>query len=119
MVLEGFDLSISSIVGISIISLSVVTVLIGTVMLLRERGLKRLLFLLGSVELGYIFMAIGIAMMSPDTPFGLYSLKGGIFHFINASIFCKCLIYRLPRWAHNGFEKSYSNISFNSVIYLL
>ena len=86
MVLEGFDISINTILGISIISLSVVSIIIGTLMLLKEKGLKKILFLLGSVELGYIFIAFGIGILSPDTPFGLFALKGGILHLISASL---------------------------------
>lgn len=126
MVLEGFDISINTILGISIIALSVVTVLIGTLMLLREKGLKKLLFLLGAVELGYIFIAMGIGIMSPDTPFGLFSLKGGIFHLISASLgfilliqVALCISYATKKTYFANLKGLTKEMKFTSVFFIL
>ncbi len=86
MVFAGLDISINFILGASIISLAIITILIGTLMLFRETRLKKLLLLFGAVELGYIFIAVGIGIFSSDTSFGLFALKGGVFHFINAGL---------------------------------
>jgi len=126
MIFEGFDVSVNMILGILIIALSVVTILIGTLMLLKEKGFKKLLILLGAVELGYIFISLGIGIIAPDTTYGLYSLKGGIFHLISAVLgfilliqVGLCISYTTKKTYFSKLSGLAKDMKFTSIFFII
>ena len=88
------DISLSLILGIIVVALSLITILIGVLMALKQTDFKRMIAFAAVAEIGYMILAIGTAISTIDTSTGTavfpvageMALKGGIFHIINDAL---------------------------------
>jgi multicomponent Na+:H+ antiporter subunit D len=72
-----------SLTGWIIISLGVLSILVGVTMSLLQRNLKRMIAYAAIAEIGYAMLGIGTGLAAASTPFGPVALSGGIFQLMN------------------------------------
>jgi len=80
------DIPLYSIIGAIIVSLAIVTILIGVLMALKESDFKRMIGFAAVGEIGYMILAVGAALLALGTTYGDKALTGGIFHIINDAL---------------------------------
>ena len=88
------NISLSLILGIIVVALSLITILIGVLMALKQTDFKRMIAFAAVAEIGYMILAFGTAISTIDTSTGTavfpavgeMALKGGIFHIINDAL---------------------------------
>lgn len=76
--------------GILVISLAIITCLVGIIYALMERDIKRLLAYSSVENIGIVLLGVGLAMffLSLNIPhLAVFSLIAGIYHLINHAIF--------------------------------
>ncbi len=77
----------SSSIGLLIVILALITILIGVVMALIQTDFRRLIAFAAVAEIGYIFLTIGVGLITLNDPnmieAGKTAMYGGIFHIIN------------------------------------
>ncbi|MDH7516884.1 MAG: proton-conducting transporter membrane subunit [Candidatus Thermoplasmatota archaeon] len=76
-----------STIGLIIIMLAILTILIGVLMALIQTDFRRLIGFVAVAEIGYIFLTIGVGLVTLHDPnmitVGKTAMNGGIFHIIN------------------------------------
>jgi len=76
-----------STIGLIIIMLALLTILIGVLMALIQTDFRRLIGFVAVAEIGYIFLTIGVGLVTLHDPdmieVGKTAMQGGIFHIIN------------------------------------
>ena len=90
------QLSFSTILGIFLIGLALVTVLIGVLMALKQNDFKRMIGYVAVAEIGYMLLAVGSAIVTiTEDPllgipimseYGITALRGGLFHILNDAL---------------------------------
>ena len=90
------QMNISSLVGVFLIALAIVTILIGVLMALKQNDFKRMIGYAAVAEIGYMLLAFGAALSTlvedPVSKIPLLSvhgdmaLKGSLFHIINDAL---------------------------------
>jgi multicomponent Na+:H+ antiporter subunit D len=77
-------------IGAMFAVLGLVTMVLGALMALVQRDLKRLLAYSGISQLGYILVGIGLgslAAVDPGNPAAVHGIQGGLFHLLNNAIY--------------------------------
>lgn len=92
-------------IGTMFAGLGLVTMVLGALMALVQRDLKRLLAYSGISQLGYILVGIGLgnlAVADPTNLAAIHGVQGGLFHLLNNAIYktmlfmiAGALIYRV------------------------
>ncbi len=90
------DLTLAGILGIILVALSLITILIGVLMALKQTDFKKMIAFAAVGEIGYMLLAFGAAITTITidsatgstvlSTYGETALKGGIFHIINDAL---------------------------------
>lgn len=76
---QGLSVSL----GWILILASILSILFGVFLALKENNLKRILAFLAISELGYIILGISSGFLMSDTVPGFMAIQGGLFHLLN------------------------------------
>lgn len=87
----GINFTPGLLLAIFLVSLALVTILVGVLMALKQSDFKRMIGYAAVAEIGYMLLAFGAALATMDATGALSStgdmaLKGGIFHIINDAL---------------------------------
>lgn len=83
-----FGIVLNAALGWVVVILGASSIIIGVLMALHQRNIKRLIGYAAIAEIGYVMLGVGTGMvaMADVRGFGLGALQGGIFHMINDAL---------------------------------
>ena len=81
-----FDITLNWILGVIIVSLALLTMLVGILMALKENDFKRMIAFAAVGEIGFMILAIGASLLAMGKGYDVIALKGGLFHIINDAL---------------------------------
>ena len=94
------DLLLTQVIGWFVITLAIMSIIVGVLMALRQTDFKRLIAFAAVAEIGYMFLGIGTRLASISNQvnpltgtssivrpeFGITALEGSIFHIMNDAL---------------------------------
>lgn len=81
-----FDFPLHVIIGWALITLAIISILIGVIMALIQSDFMRLIGYTAVAEIGYMFLAIGTTIAALGEPYATIALHGGILHVFNDAL---------------------------------
>jgi len=81
-----FSIPLNVLVGWILITLAIISIIIGVAMALVQSDFMRLIGFSAVAEVGYMFLAIGAGIAALGTPYAITALQGGILHLLNDAL---------------------------------
>ena len=117
-------------IGWIIITLGVISIVVGVVMAFLQKKLKRLMGYCALSQIGYMFLGLGVGLAVLGTPslgeYGLTAIKGGLFHVLNDALYMGLLfltagavIYRTGKRDMNEMSGLAKSMKWTSIFALI
>jgi len=81
-----FSIPLNVLVGWILITLAIISIIVGVAMALIQSDLMRLIGFSAVAEVGYMFLAIGAGIAAVGTPYATTALQGAILHLLNDAL---------------------------------
>ena len=81
-----FSIPLNVLVGWILITLAIISIIVGVAMALIQSDLMRLIGFSAVAEVGYMFLAIGAGIAALGTPYATTALQGAILHLLNDAL---------------------------------
>ncbi|UCD03344.1 MAG: NADH:ubiquinone oxidoreductase [Candidatus Aenigmatarchaeota archaeon] len=78
----------TAVAGWLIVALGAVSIIVGVLMAMPQRNLRRMIGFVAIAEIGYVMLGVGTGLVSmqPVNAFGVNALSGGLFHIVNDAL---------------------------------
>ena len=106
----SINLATESTFGVLIIVSAIIAMLVGALIALKQKDLMSLIYAVAAAEIGFVFLAIGTALLLTGTVYGSVALDAGIFHAINTAIGFVLLLQVAISIHHSTKENDISNL---------
>lgn len=81
-----FSLPVNVLVGWIVITLAIISIIVGVIMALVQSDFMRLIAYGAVAEVGYMFLAVGTGIAALGKPYATTALQGGILHLLNDAL---------------------------------